>query len=565
MFIELGKRFNSGKMTEDEILEAHGIIQPFEAAKGKHTYFPNEKERKFFLQPHRVRFISGGNRSGKTCSCVIDVVSSAEGWHPMQKPNLEILIDRAVDDWVKRQCEYLLENKLWINSPPVDIRCVARDFTTYVEEILGPEVEKWATQADIKSFDYANEKKRKISWKNKSKLMFMTHVQDSKTHGGSALDLVWMDEEPPSQHFQESVMRIISKKGKIIGGMTAEDGVTWTEQKIFIPAEKGDSKYYAIEMSTYENPINTKEVIDEVLSMCLSEADVQIKIYGKRVPRGGHIFEQWKEAHPFLIERFQIPQEGGMLGRIIDPHPQLPHAVSWIWIDINHITNTDSFEKATGFRYPPFNNLPYMFVCAELFEKGSATMLASYIDIMEDKIGRKADITICDPRGWQISQEDENAKSLVEQLNDVGIYPIKGSKKLMGSEKNVGGLVKLKECVSLEFKVAKNMSGTMETVTKNFPQLMIFSDLNHHRFEYANYRWQPPPMTRAGESKEAPQKPIDKDDHFIENDRRFVEWARDQQFVIFDTPEYDAKLRYKSGDVEIEVNFEEEENMLIGA
>jgi hypothetical protein len=62
MFIELGKRFNSGKMTEDEILEAHGIIQPFEAAKGKHTFFPNEKERKFFLQPHRIKFISGGNR-----------------------------------------------------------------------------------------------------------------------------------------------------------------------------------------------------------------------------------------------------------------------------------------------------------------------------------------------------------------------------------------------------------------------------------------------------------------------------------------------------------------------
>jgi phage terminase large subunit-like protein len=445
------------------------------------------------------------------------------------------------------------------------MRCVAIDFPTYVQEILGPEYVNWATVAELKAIEYDNEKKRKITWKNKSKLSFMTYIQPYKTHGGAAVDRAHFDEEPTKEHYQENIMRLVSTKGHAICGMTALEGVTWTEEIIFKPAEKGDSKYYSMEMSTYDNPINDEDVVNEVLDLCVSQADVQIRVYGKRVPRGGHIFEQWREAHPFLIERFQIPQEGGMLGRIIDPHPQLPHAISWIWIDINHITNTDSFEKATGFRYPPFNNLPYMFVCAELSEKGSATMLASYIDIMEDKIGRKADITICDPRGWQISQEDENAKSLVEQLNDVGIYPIKGSKKLMGSEKNVGGLVKLKECVSLEFKVAKNMSGAMETVTKDFPQLMIFSDLNHHRFEYANYRWQPPPMTRAGESKEAPQKPIDKDDHFIENDRRFVEWARDQQFVIFDTPEYDAKLRYKSGDVEIEVNFEEEENMLIGA
>lgn len=566
MFKEIARRFESGSMSEADILEAHRVIQPFEAAKGKHTYFPNEKEQKFFLQPHRVKFISGANRSGKTCTCVVYLVSAAEGWHPMQKSNLEILVDQAMEDWVKRQAEYLLENKLWINSPPLNLRCVAIDFPTYVQEVIGPEFEKWTTISDVKAFEYDNEKKRKISWKNGSKLIFMTYVQPYKTHGGSALDLVYFDEEPSREHYQENIMRLVSTKGHAICGMTALEGVTWTEEKIFKPAEKGDKKYYAMEMSTYENPINTKEVVNEILDLCVTEADVQIRIYGKRVPRGGHIFEGWKEAHPFIVERFPIPPESGMLVRAIDPHPQLPHAVSWIWIDIHHFTNTDSFEQATGFRYSPFNNFPYMFVCAELFEKGSAPMLASYMDIVEDKIGRKSDMTICDPRGWQKSQEDASAKSFVEQLADVGIYPIPGSKKLMGSEKNVGGLVKLKECVSLEFKVALDMSGNMETITKPFPQLMLFNDLNHHRFEYANYRWAPPPMTRAGESKEAPQKPIDKDDHFIENDRRIVEWARDQQFEVFDTPEYSVEnLKFTSGGRQIDIRFEEEESVLIGA
>jgi len=225
MFKEIARRFESGSMSEADILEAHRVIQPFEAAKGKHTYFPNEKEQKFFLQPHRVKFISGANRSGKTCTCVVYLVSAAEGWHPMQKSNLEILVDQAMEDWVKRQAEYLLENKLWINSPPLNLRCVAIDFPTYVQEVIGPEFEKWTTISDVKAFEYDNEKKRKISWKNGSKLIFMTYVQPYKTHGGSALDLVYFDEEPSREHYQENIMRLVSTKGHAICGMTALEGV----------------------------------------------------------------------------------------------------------------------------------------------------------------------------------------------------------------------------------------------------------------------------------------------------------------------------------------------------
>jgi hypothetical protein len=235
----------------------------------------------------------------------------------------------------------------------------------------------------------------------------------------------------------------------------------------------------------------------------------------------------------------------------IDPHPQLPHAVSWIWVDL---------ERQTAEQYPPFRDLPYMFICAELFEKGGGYKLASYIEIMENRLGRKHDIAICDPRGWQKSQDDKNAKSVVEQLEDANIHPISGSKNLMG------GLVKMKECLDLEWTVTQNMQGDVEKVTRDYPQLMMFSDLDHHRYEYKNYRWQPPPMTRSGESKEAVQKPVDKDDHFIENDRRIVEWVRDQNFEVFDTPEYDiTKINLTSNGKPLEVSFEEEESMLIGA
>lgn len=551
MFIELGKRFNSGKMTEDEILEAHGIIQPFEAAKGKHTYFPGRKIQEWFLQPHINLFIHGANQSGKSAACIVYVGSMCEGWHPAQKHNLEILVDQAIEDWVKRQAEYLLENKLWLPSPPVMARCVGMDYPNSVDKVLGPEYVKWATVADVKDISYDNEKRRKITWKNKSYVEFMTYQQDVIAHAGAKFHVIHLDEEPTQGHYQQSMMRISVYKGRIICGMTAEKGVSWTKQHAFEPAEKGDPNFYAIKLSAYDNPIMTKEMISKIRATCLSKVEEKIRIDGEMVARGGSIFEQWVDDYPFVIEPFDIPEDGGMLVMAIDPHPQHPHMVSWVWIDIQHQTKE---------QFPIFNNLPYMFVCSELSEKCHGKKLASWIEIKEKQIGRKHDMAICDPRGWQKSQEDENAKSLVEQLNDYGIYPIMGSKKL------TGGLVKLGECLELEYDIIMDVkTRKIETVRRDFPQMMIFEDMPIHRFELKNYRWQPPPMTRSGDSKDAPEKPVDKDDHGIENIRRIVEWARDQQFVVFDTPEYDAKLRYKSGDVEIEVNFEEEENMLIGA
>jgi hypothetical protein len=539
------------KEDDDKLTEYATHVMTLDLEKGKYFYFPNLKEQEFHLQPHTVKIISGGNRSGKSTTCIIDIVSQCEGWHPLQRENLIKLQKEAEEKWVREQCEYILDNKLWISSPPIKARCVGIDFPNFVDKVLGPEYVKWASAAEVKDIAYDNEKRRKITWKNKSHVEFMTYAQEVIAHGGAAIDVYHLDEEPTEGHYQQALMRIISTKGRILCGMTAEKGVSWTEHKIFEPAEKGDPNIYAMEMSTYDNPIATPQMIDTIKSLCLNQAEIDIRIHGKRVAKGGNIFESWKDDHPFIIPRFDIPQEGGILVMGIDPHPQLPHAVSWIWVDL---------ERQTAEKYPVFRDLPNMFIVGELFEKGGGYKLASYIEIAEHKLGRKHDIAICDPRGWQKSQEDKNAKSVVEQLNEAGIFPIQGSKNLMG------GLVKMKECLDLEFQVTLTMAGDVEKITRQYPQLMMFDNLEHHRFEYKNYRWQPPPMTRAGESKEVAQKPIDKDDHFIENDRRIIEWVRDQNFEVFDTPDYEVeKLRFVAAGSKADINFEEEESMLIGA
>jgi hypothetical protein len=109
MFIELGKRFNSGKMTEAEIMEAHGIIQPFEAAKGKHTYFPGRKIQEWFLQPHINLFIHGANQCLSGDSEIYDPVKGEylrldkidSNFHVLSLDGDKLVIAKALQPFLK--------------------------------------------------------------------------------------------------------------------------------------------------------------------------------------------------------------------------------------------------------------------------------------------------------------------------------------------------------------------------------------------------------------------------------------------------------------------------------
>lgn len=517
---------------EDDLRKIHEQVMYWNSAKGKFFYTPNRKEQEFFLSPHMIRAISGGNRSGKTATCVMDAVMQCEGWHPMQKANLRKLAEEALEEWVRKQAQYLLDNKLWIKDPPVKWRCVSIDFPNFVEKVVGNEYEKWSTHELVKEFAYGNDKKRKIIWNNKSQVEFMTYEQPVLSHGGAALDGIHFDEEPTEGHYQQGLMRIVSTKGRITVGMTAEQGVTWTEERIFTPGEQGHKDIFVMEMSTYENPVNTEAIVDKIKAQCLDETEIQIRVYGKRKARGGSVFKNYREEHPWIVEPFEIPQDKGMLLASIDPHPQIPHAVAWMWCD---------FE---GLFHPLHNDKPNLYIVAEMFEPGHIPYLASLLRVKEHEIGRNHDLILCDPWAWNKSQADEHAKSLFEQLTENGIYPIKGSKDLSG------GIVKMGEMFSLQMDVEGKDS-------RETPQLMVFNTCDRFKWEMKNYRWQPPPRTRQGEGKTPKQKPVDKDDHLIEAVRRMCEYVYDGDLEVYEAVE---RPRFAVNNQLIDVDWQTEDD-----
>ena len=519
---------------------------------GRFFYFPNMKEQLFFLQPHMIKGISGGNRSGKSATCVMDVVMQCEGWHPLQKENLEKLCEESIRDDIRQICKEVYSKKVFLKDPPVKARCVAIDFPNFVEKVIGPEYVKWATAEQLKDVAYANDKRRKITWSNGSQVEFMTYEQPVLSHGGAALDAIHYDEEPTEGHWQQGLMRIVSTRGRMLVGMTAEQGVTWTEDVIWEPGLAGDSKkIYAIEMSTYENPMNTPEQVLAIEESCLSQVEVDIRIHGKRKPRGGSIFSMYKEDDPWIQEPFKIPKESGVLICSIDPHPQTPHAVVWVWLD----NSGEKFDLVEG--------KAHLFCCAELFEKGHGGLLASYIRIKENELGRTHDVCLCDPAGWVTRQDEQHSKSIVDQLNEKRIFPLKGSKDLSG------GIIKMSEMLSLVVGMKKKSDSVKkyEEVLRDRPQLMIMSHLDRLKYEMKNYRWQAPPRTRTGEGRTPKQKPVDKDDHLVEALRRICEFVYDTNFKIIDNSyknypilRYDGKIadikyHQRSNIIKIDQNF----------
>lgn len=541
-------------MTEDERKKVHLQMIEWDKARGRFFYEPNDKLRKWYLQPHRYKATSSGNRSGKTSGLAIDVIMQIEGWHPLQKPNMERLIEEAYEEWVREWLKELYEKKKWIHRPPIYARVVAPDFPNYVEKVIGPEYEKWLTQAEVKlPLGYANQNKRIIEWKDGSFLEFMTVQQELKSHGGSARHVIQIDEEIGQDFWVENNMRIISLNGRMIYGATAIEGITWTEEAIFQRGEEGDPSIYTMEMTTYENPINTDEVVGEILKQCIDQTDVDIRIYGKRKRRGGVVYKMARDEKPWIIEKFEIPVDKGMLLLAIDPHPQIQHAVLWTWADYE------------GLFHELMDGLPNIYDVAEVFEYGSPQELAYYIDMTETKLGRKHDYALCDPAAWQVDQNKPEDKTLADQYADLNIFVQKGSKDRQANIMRVGGLLTLHHAKMPVSELAR-AKGNPEMVLKIYPdarpRLFTFDDLVRLRLERRNWHFPVYRNQALAEHEKIKPKPVDKDDHLLENEGRICAFIEDfDPNELIQLPSEDDKTYVNDKGERIDISFDDDDDI----
>lgn len=538
--------FDKLKKDDRDVVIKQAVV--WDQARGKNFFEPNPKSYKWFLMPHWIKGIRGGNQSGKSCTCIIDMIMQAEGWHPLQKENMERIIEETFDERVKNWLLKLWDKKIFLPSPPVKLRTVGVDYP-FIERVIGQEFEKWATVEFVEEFAYTNEKKRKIQWGGGSFMEFLTYEQGISL-AGAARHGIYHDEEPPQDVWNQSKMRVVNLNGRLTLGMTAERGMSWSDGEVWNPAiDKKHPTIYAIEMSTYDNPTNDQAMIDKIKQSAGDDQEtIDIKIYGKSTPRGGKVYPMAKDIHPWIIDPFQIPEKDGYLIRAIDPHGKLPHAVLWIWVDY------------VGLHHPLFMEKPNLYEVAELFEPCNIPTLASYIKEKEMyELGRKADFELCDPYAWNTDQN--NPKTLADQMHEAGLLVEPATKD------RDAGIIKVKEMLSLT--LGKELPEDKEkavVLRRDFPQIMCFDNLENLREERRKYRWKQP-RQKFREDVPVPQKPVDKDDHFMENEYRIALFVMEGKLELIEVKEPEFHFQGQKSPVivngnELDVDFSEKSNLI---
>lgn len=251
--------------------------------KAHKEYVPHAKQLLFHRSNKRGRVFIGGNRSGKTQGGAKETVDYATGNSNYRKLKFE---------------------------PPVDLRVVGVDFKQGIEKIIKPAIQRWLPISALKNGsweDSYSKELRTLTLANKSTIEFMSYEQEVEKFAGTSRHLVWMDEEPPEDIFNENKARLVDTGGDWIITMTPVEGMTWLYDQIYEPVviDQTDDSIDIIIVDMTENPHLDVESVEEFLNS-LSDDDRVARKEGNFVQVGGLIYTELESRH--IIKPFTPPK-----------------------------------------------------------------------------------------------------------------------------------------------------------------------------------------------------------------------------------------------------------------
>jgi len=386
---------------------------------------------------------------------------------------------------------------------------------TNVEKNIIPEMKDWFPRGRYKTGK--GNKKFESVWHTDTGWDFdiMTYEQDSMEFEGITLGWAWFDEPPPEAIFKATVARM-RRGGIIFIGATPLAGSAY----MYDAFAKGS---YEVELKSSETGAITKYqrkiayVEADIESACrthgirghlrhsdieniiaeYSEDEKQARIYGKFQHLVGLVFKQWsRKVH--VIPPFNVDIKNFSVYEFLDPHPRNPDAVMWVAVDKN------------GTKY----------VVDELFVKVSSE------EDLAGKIKNKASQyriikRMADPSAFVENQHNQDGKTLAQKLSDYGITYIEATKARTMADRRIMNALSYVEINGYMMKA---------------PEVYVFSTCERTIFEMEHYRWQE--YTGKSADQHSPkEKPVDKDDHMIENLGRalynepgFVPYVKDTSY-----------------------------------
>ena len=354
-----------------DLLKALQALEKVEKENLINKFKPYESQLTFFNATANTIALIGGNRAGKTYVGSFAITCHATGIYPSWWQGIRFIA--PIDIWIvgvtSQRVRDTVQEKLFGKLGRMGTGMIPKD--KIVQDSI---IKKTGTPMALDRIDI-----RHISG-GMSNIQFFSYEMEREKFQGSSVSLVWFDEEPPEDIYNECKMRVLDTSGNILFTFTPLDGITPLYDNIM-----QDEKIVKTWLSMDDAKHLKQEDIERLLEG-MSDAEKLARRHGKATVGAGKVFQFAEEE--YTIEPFEIPPHwrrvGGLDVGLTHPTGSLMAAIDDD-ADCVYITNEYRVQNKTAIEHS--SHLKHwgirMLVDPSAFNRqiGSAMSTASiYID-----------------------------------------------------------------------------------------------------------------------------------------------------------------------------------------
>lgn len=222
----------------------------------------HDKQKEATATPEAIRSLFWGNRVGKTEWGGSETSRYATANHPY----------RSVREGVE----------IWVACPSYEVQ----------EDTTQKKLLSYLPPSSIARIDYLRGKIiKKITMKNRTEIVFKSYDQGREKFQGTGKRLIWFDEEPPHDIWEECFVRVeAGQQLDVILTMTAIKGMTWVYDEVYLATDNQD--LFVSEAGWDDNPYLTEKQ-KEQMGRGLSPQALKVRREGKFVKRVGLVCAWW--------------------------------------------------------------------------------------------------------------------------------------------------------------------------------------------------------------------------------------------------------------------------------
>lgn len=229
---------------------------------------------------------------------------------------------------------------------PVEIWCACPSYEVQ-EETTQKKLLTYLPEKEIEHISYLRGRIiKKIRMKNGTVIDFKSYDQGREKFQGTGKRLIWFDEEPPKDIWEECFVRVeAGQQLDVILTMTAVKGMTWVYDEIYL--NTGNEDLYVSEAGWDDNPYLTEKQ-KEQMARGLSASALKVRREGKFVKRVGLVCAWWDRTKH--IRHYDSLDKSWTWYEILDGGFSDPAA--WLLMGVDRDNNV---HIVNGYREPQLN------------------------------------------------------------------------------------------------------------------------------------------------------------------------------------------------------------------